>query len=1382
MLGLSKSSNFRFHLKMVAGLCLLISLIAGAQEISGDAFDELSLKFRTALHHDPLLDSALDSLVTLYSNAERSEELIGLYRSHVEKYPDDAGAKSVLIQLLQSGNRDGVAELISSAVPLHGDFAPLQFLLFQFLEEKGDERAIDALARAINLEANPARRSEWFELLLRRSGQEKARLVAEEELKNLLNREDQAAEDLLSLARLMQRYQFWELSLDALGKSLAAGPGAEGEVEVEVQTARAQSELGQSEEAGRTLDGLIGRLAPDHWRRREIMSMRISVVATPEEREAILATLKEAYEAGPENEAAVLDYADMLIASERQSEAADLLVRSAAALPSSGLIETRAVELLLSVNDNESFEQFLETALEVNPERTDLRFYLVKVLYTLGKDADAEQDFRAVVAGLSTEEVSKKILELQRHLRLVDRADAAGTYLKQYIKANPNRLDVARELAELYLQDDDRNSAEEMVSALSPEDAESANVADLADYFIDEGLFGAARQILDRKLAVTPDDFELGILLIEVLGEVGDRTAAASQISLWREKSDTPPRYNKWLGASISANENLESLEPFLVSEQNRFSFSDGDWPAVKVEKFIILCEAGRQRLSTDKVTLLLSQQLDKAGLDSTLKVRLRRFLVELLGSDPAASPEIEAQLDALIAEDPGNVAEYRLRMGLLHHQSQRIDLAQELLAVVDWSKINSPNLVREGVEALLIYRFFPEAASALATLNRLEPDDVFSWSRRLSVLASMEDEEQFRTVTRSLRSGEAGVRLLPDSIADLTDHLVSSYWRSLSRLLAKSERISLQEVLPLLAAVEREIQSPEQRAWIEWTRLIVLAKLGLVPESEEATERFRKVVEEQGLKKVTFPDGLALLTEAALNFSAANQVGSQTPDQDPAFLMQEPALRWAFELDKGRQLIGFRRGAERILIIDDRGMIYGVDPVDGRLIWKKDGIKPGRSEFRGRPPFFNNSPLKNGLALSRNPGREIRISQSLAVEGGRFMLLDGDEVRCFSEKDGQLQWLAALPYEDRGVGATAVDAFDYIATGPGKVVVFRPLSQEAACFDSETGKLLWSNGPVEQAGNKGTDLSALNSGVNLSGGFIFLYGIETTILDANSGNVLWRFEPDSFTTFPVRLRKDRGSSESETIATLESAGDESWKTKTAENGVSVRAMDFFDSEEVMSASLFENAGETGGFVSPVMHWSYSRSFGGGPAMGILSGEYLWLAQSDRLRRISSQVPLGATELEVSGAFLGENGNHVWFLGEGQLNHADFYRDTVSHLDVSDLGPSDSVKAAFCGNQLVASGPVGFKIVNTLTGKIVGQSNWPVSVQDYLNTIELDSSDDEVQSILIWQGRIIRSGDQASPYCRSVLDHLQLDEYISMIDNRILICLGKSQAKETNVE
>lgn len=1363
-------------------LCAFLFLPASrAQDLSPEQFAEQSLQFRTALHYDPLLEKPLESLVRLYREGDRLDELVGLYRSHIEQYPDDAGAKTVLVRILKAVDRPGSGELIASAVPLHPDFAPLQYLMFRFLEEKGDARASESLSRAIDLEQNPARRAEWLEELLQVSEGEEARALAVLQLKRLLDAEGQDGEGFLGLARLMQRYQFWALSLEALDKAKGAGLTAEAEVEADIFVARGLAEGGQEGKAGEVLDELLEKLAPDHWRRREIMSLRIAVVASDEQRERMMNRFRKAYENSPGKEAAVLDYAEVLVAAEHQSEAAEVLVKAAAAIPGSKVIEARALEMLESINDTGALVTFLEERLEQDPERADLRFLLVKVLYSLGKDADAEQDFRVVLAGLEPDEISARILDLQRYLRSIERIDAARPYLEGYVRNHPSHLEVARELAEIYAARDEEAAVDALVTSLDASAAAEETVVDLAEFLVSEGIFAPARHLLAQRLSADPGQFRIGLLLVEVLGELGDTAQASRLISSLREMTDTPERYAQWLESAVTASGALETLDPFFDSEQNRFSFDDGEWPEAKVEKFVILCEVGRQRLLTDRVADAVRQQLAGGTFDARLKVRLRRLLVGVLEADPAATAEVEEQLRLLATEDADNRTEYDLRRALVYHRSQRVDLAQDLLVGIDLETVASVGPVREAVEVLVGYGFLAEAASALAAVNRLAPEDVFSWEKRLTLLAVLGDEAGFRAVVRGLRNGDAGIALREESIRSLEHHLLASYWRSVARLVASGDPVRFEEVLPLLAAVDRENQSYRVAAWTEWTRAMVLQTLGRADEAGMAMERFLKLVSEQDIESVRFPDGLVLSAAGAkrfLGYRPREEEESTAPDA--SFLNGNLAVKWAFESDPGSRILRIDRAGKRILALDDRGTVYGVDEETGKLLWR---VGIGRTESDGaeQRSLFLDLPEPPSDLTDRRRTRGFKLARSFVAGSGEFVLVESGALYAFSAEDGTRLWSAALPFAENAesVSKAVSSAGTRVVADGERVFVHRPDSGEVAAFGLSSGKLLWKRStarpdPEEERGT----LFSLNAGLDASDGLVFLYGWESVVLDAENGEPLWVFSEDHTERFPVVLRKDRGDAGADPAVESEPAeGKEAWKGGYREGTPARRELvDFLRDVDSGADHSLRPEGDTS-MLSPAVFWSQARLFQEEPSMGRLEGGFLWLMQRGSVRRVSSRLPVASRELPASGTFLGRVDNHLWFREGASLRHLDFNYRRVSVLEVGEIG-AEEIRAAVSGNQLVVRGASGVRIVNALTGRVIGGSAWPESLRRYLEEFAHRDGED-TQSFSLWQGSVRIENPGEPGYCLPVGDIVLESSYVTRFGNRAIVSLAKEAAPES---
>ena len=1358
-------AELKTALQIFLGLALLCASAAYSDENSG-SFDELSIQYRTALYNDPLLESALDSLVELYLQADRLGELVGTYQSHIEQYPTDAGAKAVLIQVMQSAGRVGSEELLTSSVALHPDYAPLQYILFLTLDAKGDERAIDVLSLAVDLESRPQRRSEWLELLLERSGLEGRREVAESQLKKILKAEATTFEEAMSLARLTQRYQFWGLSMEALSRASNEGAEPEASVDISMRLAKALVELNRREDAGKTLDTLLENLEPNHWRRREIMSMRLNVVASNEERNELVKRFEKQYRDNPASEGAILDYADVLVASELRDEATRLLVRQATELPDSKLMEDRAIELLRSARDPKAYESFLQERLELRSERRDLWLELVKIRFLLGKDADADQDFQTATAGMAPEESSREILELQRYLRSIDRKEAASPYLKQYLMRHPDRLDVARELIEIRLSTGERAAAEALIESLDSTSAAPENIADLVEYLLSEGLISGARAILVQRLETAPGDFTLGLLLIEVLGELGERQSVDRHIALMRDKADSPGKYAGWLDASMKAQSRLEFLPSFLETEQQRFSFGDVEWSEEKAEKFLILCERAKSRLTTENVVASLKERLAGDGLSGPLKARLQGFLLGLLEYSPDSSGEAVALLTDLAKLNSDNAPEYDLRRALVYHRSQEIEKAQNLIEQIKPNQIIRVNALREAVEVLLNYRFLDQAVDFLTRINELEPEDVFSWSRRLSLLATNGEESEFREVTRGLIQGDEGVRLHRDSLSDLNSQLIQSYWRSLARLFSSNQ---IEGALPLLASIEREVQPLEQRAWVEWTRFVVLTKLGRQSEAEAARERFAEIAADGRLSELRFPDGLCLEVSAAENFQLEPREASNDIEPSEAGLLaNKPKLKWCFEIPHGSCIQTFWKGKARVLVVDDFNSVYGIDSNDGRLLWKKLGLSK-RGNKRGRPPSFRESPFEVGLDnYSLSPGDRAQVVHGFAARDGRFFLVEQGRLNCYSTTDGALIWsseIPAFPYST----ASSDDEGKILVVSDELAVVYLPKLQAAASYEVNGGKLRWQHQP-KIAETRASGVNSLNSGAQISSGKVLLYGAEAEILDADTGKQIWRFDPDGLPSLPVNLKRDRGE---EVL--------EDGNLKGPDDINTIEVFDAVNSVPELSTSLFFESRESGAILSPVAYWAFRRAESPEPSFAYLDKEHLWLGHGDIIRKIPTDIPVGSDQLKGLGAFVGVNGSHGWFIKEGLLYHTDFVKRRTHTVETADLGDENSIRAVMDRNQLIVRGTRGFKVINALTGRVVRQAQWGEDVLEYLASSSVDLSPDSGDSFLTWKGRITTSGPRASLICRPLNDIIKDGVYLTSFQESVLICLEASgdEAAET---
>ncbi len=1348
--------------------------LAGAQDTTEEEkFAADSLRYRTALHHDPLLDAPMESLVKLYLSAGRTEELIGLYRSHVEQYPNDAGAKTVLFRILRRVDRAGAEELIAAAVPLHPDYAPLQYMLFRFLEDRGDPRATEALSRAIEMETNETRRYEWLDQLLKLSEGEAERTLAQAHFEKWLSPEQLPVETLLGLARLMQRYQFWPSSVTALERARKAATDPETAVEIEMMYALGLARTGKTAEAGKLLDQLLAKLAVSHWRRREILSLRLTVVANPEERAALLAAYRKAYIAQPDRESAALDLAEVLIAAEQQDEAEKVILESSARLPGSVALEKRALEMLEDSGNALRYAGYLTDKLERDPARLDLRFRLVKAEYAIGQDAAAEQDFKSVMAGLAPEEASERILELQRYLRGIDRIDAAASYLDRYVRNHPARLDVARELAEIYLSQGKGENIPGLVRTLQPSAASVEGVLDFTTFLLEQNQVGAARTIVEAKMAGEPRHFELGMQWIEILGRVGDASAAQAAIARFRELTDTAPRYSQWLAAAAAAHRSLESLPGFFESELARYNFSEGKWSADKVDKFLILCETGKQQLFSESVAEGLRQQLKQANLDPNLRLRLRRALVGVLEQDPASASEVEEQLESLAAEDPTRRAEYDLRRALVYHRSQRIDLAQQLVEQIELTDVANVPLLRDATDVLVGYGFLREAETALATITRLEPGDLLSWERRLSLLAALRKEADLRALIRSLRGGETGTTLRDASNRSLDQHLDASYWRSIALLLRGGPGRDA-EVLPLLASVERESRLPETPFWSEWTRAFILSRLGRTKEAETSLERLKAIAKSRSMAEIRFPDGLELSLDGATSWLLARQAAAQGPDDTLSadFLLAGPVMRWAFELPDDARILRVEKTGEVILVLDDQHQISALDAASGKLLWRKGFA--GRGEARILPPPAAFASFEDpGRLVQRTPPSAVasRLAPTLATNRDRFHLLQGRDLCAYSARDGALLWVAALePPAADGTspegGATATPRFDFAGEN---LILFDPVRRELHCFAAGDGKLVWKTDLASGDGASNPPAFDLQSGLSLSGGSAFVYGQDSAIVDLASGMVIWRLEASDPPSFPLVLRPRREGEE--WVAAADPTG-------SGQPPNPLQSLEFVDFQSglgtaPLDAETFGGQGQAA-LLSPALYWTQTRRQRPDAAHATLSGGALWLMQAGRVRRVSSDLPVASVEMEASGTLIGLAGNHLWFLDGTTLRHLDPTKPSAAQISLEELGAAGDLRATLVGNQILVRGSGSLLLINALTGLPLGRVSFPGALADYLAGFAKAEEAAKVGEA-VWQGRIVRTPTDPAGRCLPTSELVAAGLYVTSFDDRRIVAL-ESQA------
>lgn len=1335
------------------------------------AFDKQAVAMRTSLHRDPLLESSLKALVDLYQGAGRSEELIGLYRSHIEQYPTDAGAKAVLIEILEKLNRDAAEELIISYVGQHADSAPLHYLYGRFLQARHDSRAAAMLAKAIELEKNPSRQLQWIRDILPLADVEEARLVIADIVKKWLVTPGLTPDILLSLARRMQELGIWDLSEHTLGLVKPGGGDPEQDIERQVLLAQAAAGLGKKVEAAAILDKLLGKLASDHWRRREIMSQRIAVVATEEQRGALIASLQAALTANPQSEAAILDLVEALMASELRNEAAALVLESLVKFPKSTLLESRALEIYDLIDNHLATRNLLVARLETDPDRSDLRFRLVRELYALGEDGAAEQEFSTVLAGLDEAGTTEKILALQRDLQSLGRGDAARPYLERFVRNHPARLDTALELAEVYLQEERRDAVIQLSGGLDLSQAEAEGVVDFVDFLLDHEFFGSALTILTDRLKVEPNRFDLGVLLIRALAASGDEAETLRQINRLRDLTEDPSHYAIWLNAALEAHGRFESVEVFLSGEQSRYSFGEAVWDDRKVERFLLLCQEGRHRLSVAKVLTMVREGLAQSGISAAQTLRLRRFLVGLLGTDPAASVELEQQLTLLIEVDAERRHDYTLQKALLADRNLQSDVAGTLFGTVDFTSVSGTALLRESILPLLRYGFRTEALDALAAINRIDPKDLVSWDDRFALLVAEGDESALRAALRELRDRAKVVEVSPASVLKTRDHLLASYWRSIVRLLSSDQLSRREEILPLLTSIGREDYPIPVGAMVEWCRTLVLVILGRTEEGAQSRDRFANIVAEHKLEWLAFPDGLQLsVVEAGTLLDRLKRGATVPTDAQGDFLLSAPAVRWIHDLDSGATILNQCQAKRTIFVLDSLGQVSALDLASGKLLWRRAWPNMPGPQARDRPAFLDT--ISPGI-IKRESVTAVALDApmppSFAADQRHVYLLNEREIVACRVEDGSTSWSAPLMEISRG-GAKESEVPHALTPRPSfqldgsLVILTEPAIGKTSAFTAENGKLQWETDSAlgdAYLPSKPASVYSMNSGLSVQGGQALVYDQSSVVLDIAEGKPLWRWGPSmEGSTFPIGLKRTQESKEDEATAfsqaplprfadfTSRTFGQGTWEALRVSPGTSL--------------------------VGTAMEWNGSRLSQPEPAYAVMDSDSVWLMGADTLRQVSRLFPVVGQEFPSTGTWVGARGNHAWLVDDEALHHFDFGRGREARLPHGGIRSEDGYRVGFFGNRIILRGAKRYRIVHALTGEVITEQPWPTELPEYLASRQvLEGTPRNLD--YHWQGGITRQSPGHPSLGRSLHDLVGDDWYLTSFGERTLVCLTASK-------
>ena len=1355
----------------IAGIAATIAVVC-CLALADDADDlaAQSLALRTALHHDPTLASPVERLVALYREKNMTDQLIGIYRSHVRQYPEDLKAVTVLARILTALDDPEAGPLLEKTAARYSTNGYIHYLRYEYLKRNHSPGALDALARAIEHEKAADRKLSWIDDLVAQALMDGRRELAAKQADVYIELSPATADGKLATARKMNEHKFHERALAQCKAAAAAEPSPETMVDIELTAAYAENAMGRRQQAAARLDALLGKLTTDYWRREEVLSRRISLAQTEREREVMLEAARKRLAVNPKDETAILDLAQHHSGFGYRQKALDVLRDAGKQRPDSVKIEKATLAAFDLVGDREGKAAYVEERRKRYPARKDLALEQVRVLYATGKSARAREVLAGIVKGLAKAEQVTCCLDLARQLRGSSLLSAAAALFEQVVKLEPGRLDVRRELAEVLLALDDREKVKGLFGAEFAADAQAENVADAVEFMIKEEMFPQARRMLAAYRKKDPTNLDIMLLMLTVETGLGGQREGAKLIAESRKLADTASRYRLWLEAAVRFHEEFETTDAFLEEEEARIALvTDRDETQWEREK-VFLDVAIRNDHGGAAAAIIRD---DLAGdVPAERRIWLRRTLAAVLENEAGQESAALAELESLAEDDPGRASEYRAREALLHAKMQRVDLATPLLDKIEIAAIGDPELLNRLESLYTQHGRQKDAARTLKRQALLDPSNRSTWERWTGMLVGLGEEEQFRIALRRLLAGVEKMPLGDNTRRLLKGHLVDSHWRSISLLLTEDTVAARESALLLAESIERMVEDSRDVLWVSWTRAYLLNELERAAPRDEAIVKLERVaatvaastaktnaaaqsIHTPATNEIVFPDGLAvsldrareLLTERAGDPSLREPVRARGP-------LPEFRAKWALDAGDSTPICGIDSlDAIRLLVATAGGKIMGVDKASGKKLWSThvsdlaeqaddvldatdDAVLPSVYRTVSRPAFPVSSYRGGGCFMPGYSGGDGQASVTPAmaiVVAGRAYAPARGRVYCISGETGRLEWLVTLDRLATGRPAAGAPAPFLFEHGEYVLAYDAGLSL-AASFEAATGKLKWKTQlPVPAV----QDFSWQSAGASKLGNQLLVYGAAAAILDATTGKVEWAVRKPRVKTLPFQLPEPSADKPVKASSAVQPGGyAPSRSAMLYRRSLHGYHAGFHGSSRYGSHALARQVQYTSYHPGVVHAMPYGSGMPGRPAptrayaapavawdgagnrygqrLGILTPRFVLLFLPSRVTVVRRDLPLWGRSFQVSGTFVGSYESTVCMLNNGLLSNLDVVTGKTRTHALKEIMNGQRVdgriRVAVHGPLCYVTGPRGVLCLRTRTLTKVYEASWPGAV------------------------------------------------------------------------
>jgi len=1073
----------------------------GTGAADGSDLLQKSLPYRTALHHDPSLEPPLEQLLKLYRDAGRIEELLAIYRQHLNQFPVDSRARAVLYRLLHRSGQVEAESFLRRSVRTCPDDGYLKFLLGSSLDGEGDPEGRRLLLEAVDAEQRTSRKQDWLLSLIgsaARFGDRGSVEAALERWREL----PLASIDHVELAELLLRHGFGEQTLALLAE--VGSQDAEDQVSLELLRARAEEHSGEIEAAKKRLDALLARLDERYWRREEILLLRFGLVRGKEEIAAVIAERREAVDADPDSEQAWLDLARTQRAFSRGESALATLREAHEKLPGSLLIEQALMEHFERLHRYEDYEAWIAEKVAEHPERHDLRRRHVELLFLFERDEEARAAFDELLAEVDPATRTEQRLMMARKLRPLGLVRAAVSLLEQVLEENPNRFDLMRELLELQHQIDPRSVFALLTEERLRKDGPIEQVIDLARWLNAKGFLPQSTTLLEHHLEEHPYHPDLNVLLASAYRRLGLRAKRAERLAVLREEMTSVADFRRLMNALVDGIEDeAERTETLNAELEKLATLEDGEDRRHRELALIeMLAEEGEERAA-----LVDWLEMRIAAVDDAWRPAYRKQLTGVLSKMQEADAKLEEQLKILAEEDPRHQQRYLVRrLQLLVRRRQQANgyygnfpEAQELLGRIEVEMIDE----RDSLQILdTVLQQVGEQelhAEVLAKLVTRTPEDAKLWERWLNLLAEQRMEENLRVAIRRLLANQDQVELDDARREQLKRHLLFSLWRSVAERLQQGD---LAGALPFLAQAEAA-GDDQDHAWVLWSRAVILDRLDrrrAYEETRARLERLAGVEDDDGY--IVFPDGIRCHPELIKRRFESDPAEQRTVAALPPY-----DLEWLADLGDG--VLGAYELGETLAVQTGGGLV-GVDLATGKRLWRREVD-----------------------LVATEGGFEAGSGNVRSLPGGGLVFVADGGVTCLGP-DAAVAW--KVPLTDRLAGFVVVDR--------DVLYVLDRFTGHVWCLESGNGKLRWAAGDPSDP-----DKEEEGAGQNPGGGFtIFSHRHQQQqqqtvagpgrlsvagdlvlvghrlgrILDRRDGRILWDFTREPETELPIKVEKEK--------------------------------------------------------------------------------------------------------------------------------------------------------------------------------------------------------------------------------------------------------------------